>query len=662
MATPTYPGVYVEEVSSGVRPIALASTSTAAFVGQAEKGSISDARLIFNFSQFQTYYGNFLSSSYLAHAVYQFFNNGGSIAYIVRVAGENTASASMVLADRAGAPQATLTVTAASVGAWGNDIEIEISDGTVNPDNEFNLYVYQGSGATAKLMETFENLSMVASASNFAETATGTSKYIRVDVNDANPTLSGASARGASIGGAVPVALAAPQTRFRINIDGDGYQEINLVDGVGADPGQVADLSSGANIAGAIEFVVRNVIAPMHASTTPAAFSAFTAVVEAVNAVNVLVLRSGASSASSSVTIARANDAANNATGFLSLGKLDGGTETLGSAVTRPQNISYAINTLRYALGDHSPINAAGPVIAIQAGSDGDSIINEQPYIDALSLLDNKQDVSLLCVPGIASPSLFGEMVNYCDNRPLSDCFFIGDMPQDYDTVEEAQGFVGGVSPKNSYGAVYMPWLNMNDPTGASSQPIAVPPSGFVAGMYAKTDARRGVWKAPAGTAAAVAGATGLIANLTDVEQGLLNPTPYHVNVIREFPSAGRVIWGARTITSDTEWIYIPVRRMAILMRVSIYRGIQWAVFEPNDVSLWQALRLNITSFMMNLYRRGAFQGSSPSQAFFVKVDSETTTQDDIDAGIVNIQIGFAPLKPAEFVMVQISQKAGQTS
>lgn len=663
MATPTYPGVYVEEVSSGVRPISLASTSTAAFLGVAEKGSLTEPKRIFNFTQFQTYYGGFLSSSYLAHAVYQFFNNGGSIAYIVRVAGANTQTAEMVLSDRAAAPQATMTVSAASPGVWGNEIELEVTDGTVDPDNEFNLLVYRGSGADAELLETFENLGMVPTASNFVETVTATSKYIRVSVNDANATLSGAQARGASTGGAAPVTpLAAPETRFRININGDGYQEVNLTDGVGGGAGQAANLNTAANIAIAIQYVVRNEIEPQRASTDPVAFSGFTAAVEAVDAVNVLVLRSGTSGAASSVTIARANDSANNATGYLSLGRLDGGSETMGAAITRPENISFAVDASRYALGDHSPVAAAGPVISIQAGSDGDPIVNEQPYVNALSLLDPVDDVSLICIPGVASPSLFGEAVNYCENRSLSDCFFIGDMPQDYDTVEEAQGFVGGISPKNSYGAVYMPWLYMNDPTGASSQPIAVPPSGFVAGLYAKTDARRGVWKAPAGTAAAVAGSTGLLVNLTDVEQGLLNPDPYHVNVIREFAASGRVIWGARTVTSDAEWNYIPVRRMAILLRVSIYRGIQWAVFEPNDEPLWAALRLNITSFMMTLYRRGAFQGSKPSDAFFVKCDGETTTQDDINAGIVNIQIGFAPLKPAEFVVVQISQKAGQSS
>jgi phage tail sheath protein FI len=156
----------------------------------------------------------------------------------------------------------------------------------------------------------------------------------------------------------------------------------------------------------------------------------------------------------------------------------------------------------------------------------------------------------------------------------------------------------------------------------------------------------------------ALGGAVGLAVHFTDVQQGNLNPI--NVNVIRQFAGSGIVLWGARTITADPEWTYIPVRRMAIFLRVSVYRGIQWAVFEPNDDDLWASLRLNINSFMMNLFRQGAFQGATPSQAFFVKCDNETTTQDDINLGIVNILVGFAPLKPAEFVVVKISQKTGQ--
>lgn len=180
--------------------------------------------------------------------------------------------------------------------------------------------------------------------------------------------------------------------------------------------------------------------------------------------------------------------------------------------------------------------------------------------------------------------------------------------------------------------------------------------------MYAQIDAKRGVWKAPAGTEAILAGPVGLVTELTDVQQGNLNKAKKSVCVIRKFPDSGIVLWGARTLSSDPEYKYIPVRRMAIFLRVSIFNGIQWAVFEPNDAPLWSQLRLNIGSFMNVLFRQGAFQGSTPSEAYFVKVDSETTTQQDIDLGIVNILVGFAPLKPAEFVIVRISQKAGQAS
>jgi hypothetical protein len=234
-------------------------------------------------------------------------------------------------------------------------------------------------------------------------------------------------------------------------------------------------------------------------------------------------------------------------------------------------------------------------------------------------------------------------------------------MAADDDDVDEANAFMGGISPKNSYGAVYLPWVKMLDPLGLSTEPILVPPSGYVAGVYARADAQRGVWRAPAGTAFGLGGATGLAVQFTDGKQGDLNPQ--NINCLRSFASSGIVLWGARTICgADPEYNYVPVRRMAIFLRVSIYRGIQWAVFEPNDEPLWGQLRLNIRSFMTTLFRRGAFQGATASQAFFVKCDSETTTQDDINLGIVNVVIGFAPLRPAEFVVVRISQKAGQAA
>jgi phage tail sheath protein FI len=248
----------------------------------------------------------------------------------------------------------------------------------------------------------------------------------------------------------------------------------------------------------------------------------------------------------------------------------------------------------------------------------------------------------------------------YCSNRPLQDVFYVGETRQEDITTEQAATFRKGLTAPNSYGALYFPWVKALDPTGRSNDPVLLPPSGYITGLYARIDASRGVWKAPAGTEASLNGVVGLAKELSDVEHGNLNLMG--VDVIRRFPQAGVVAFGARTISSDPQWGYVPVRRTAIMLRVSIYYGIQWAVFEPNDEPLWSQLRLSIGSFMMTLYRQGAFQGASPSQAFFVKCDEETTTQADIEAGVVNVLVGFAPLRPAEFIVVKISQKAGMAS
>jgi phage tail sheath protein FI len=187
-------------------------------------------------------------------------------------------------------------------------------------------------------------------------------------------------------------------------------------------------------------------------------------------------------------------------------------------------------------------------------------------------------------------------------------------------------------------------------------------PCGVVAGICARTDAQRGVWKAPAGLDAGLLGVRELSTRLTDDEHGQLNPLG--VNALRAFPVVGLVVWGARTLEGAdrlaSEWKYLPVRRLALFIEESLYRGTQWVVFEPNDEPTWAQIRLNVGAFMHNLFRQGAFQGQSPRDAYFVKCDKDTTTQNDINLGIVNILVGFAPLKPAEFVIIKLQQMAGQ--
>jgi hypothetical protein len=657
MATLTAPGVYVEELPSGVRPIEAAGTSTAAFFGEAERGTIGEPVRIFNFTEYQRDFGEFLTGGrYLAHAVHQFFKNGGGSCYVVRVAPGAT-TASVTVQDRGTAAQDSLTFEASSPGAWGNRVMVIVSSAVAtDPANLFNLSVFQDNPEPDKppvLLEAFTDLGMDPAQPNWVQNVVNSgSVYLRVAVNAANSNQT----QGFSESDVIEVdgtsdLLGAQQRSFRINVNGDGFRTIDLTAGLAA-----ADMTDPVDIAAAIQTAIQ-AFTPLRESTPANVYSAATAAFAVVDGGPDGVIRitaGGAAGAASSVLVQDATDPLLNAAGALRLGQRHGGTEVSGAAATRPQDTPADDF---YFLGDDT---VAGAVSAVAAGSNG-ATAQPSDFVNAFPVLDTIRDVSLIAVPGMGDPALIDEGMAYCMNRPLSDCFFIGDMDVLDNSFADALAFRDTLENPNSYGAVYFPYVYTIDPTGRSAEPIAVPPSGFMAGLYSRTDARRGVWKAPAGTEAILQGAAGLVANLTDAQHGILNQRPKSVSVIRRFPGAGIVAWGARTVSTDADHGYIPIRRMAIFLRVSIYNGIQWAVFEPNDEPLWASLRLNISSFMNTLFRKGAFQGATSSQAYFVKCDAETTTQADIDLGIVNVLVGFAPLKPAEFVIVKIRQIAGQT-
>ena len=272
--------------------------------------------------------------------------------------------------------------------------------------------------------------------------------------------------------------------------------------------------------------------------------------------------------------------------------------------------------------------------------------------------LDRINLFNLLCVPGETSAGVISNLQKFCRDRRA---FLIADSA-DGATLDALENGPGGITGDDAINAAfYFPWITAADPL-QQNRPRAFPPSGFVAGIYARTDATRGVWKAPAGSEASVTGALGVGTMLTNGENGVLNPLA--INCIRNFPVYGTVVWGARTLQGNdergSEWKYVPVRRLALYIEESLFRGTQWVVFEPNDEPLWSQIRLNVGAFMQNLFRQGAFQGQTPNDAYFVKCDKETTTQNDINLGIVNIVVGFAPLKPAEFVVIQLQQMAGQ--
>jgi uncharacterized protein len=228
------------------------------------------------------------------------------------------------------------------------------------------------------------------------------------------------------------------------------------------------------------------------------------------------------------------------------------------------------------------------------------------------------------------------------------------------DKAREDIGNFKDLLARTNYAAVFFPRLMMPNPL-RENQIEEFASCGAIAGIFARTDAQRGVWKAPAGTEATLTGVPQLSVPLTDLENGELNKLG--INCLRSFPAEGRIVWGSRTLRGADqladEYKYIPVRRLALFLEESLYRGTQWVVFEPNDEPLWAQIRLNIGAFMNNLFRQGAFQGRTPQEAYFVKCSSETTTQNDINLGIVNVIVGFAPLKPAEFVVIKFQQIAG---
>lgn len=305
-------------------------------------------------------------------------------------------------------------------------------------------------------------------------------------------------------------------------------------------------------------------------------------------------------------------------------------------------------------------------------GDDGQSIGDAQVSAPSLEtakqglwLLEKADLFNILCIPPFTRETDIGSQTwaaaaKYCQTRRA---MFILDPPSGWDEASDVTAATGvdSLNLRDKNVALFFPRVKMPDPL-KENRLETFAPCGVIAGIFARTDTARGVWKAPAGIEATLTGVVELAVKLTDGENGQLNPLG--VNCLRSFPVIGKVVWGSRTMRGADqladEWKYIPVRRTALFIEESLYRGTQWVVFEPNDEPLWAQIRLNIGAFMQNLFRQGAFQGQTPRDAYFVKCDKETTTQNDINLGIVNIVVGFAPLKPAEFVIIKIQQMAGQ--
>ncbi len=342
-------------------------------------------------------------------------------------------------------------------------------------------------------------------------------------------------------------------------------------------------------------------------------------------------------------------------------------------------------NVAHYALGTNNGSSTNGwdgQQYSSSQGSDGSGLpgtaqlIGDPGSFSGIYALQKVDIFNLLCIPdatralsvnsttldtSVDPNAIYSAAIALCDSMRA---FLLLDCPPYVTTIAGAMDWkTSGLTVNDPNGAAFFPRLRLPDPLNNYNLRTFAP-CGVVAGVYSQTDSTRGVWKAPAGIEATLGGVQSLVYKMSDAENGVLNPLG--LNCFRTFPVYGSVLWGARTLVgADAEtnqWKYVPIRRVALFLESSLYQGTQWVVFEPNDEPLWSAIRLNVGSFMQNLFIQGYFQGSTPSQAYFVKCDSETTTQTDIDNGIVNIVVGFAPLYPAEFVVIQIEQLAGQTA
>lgn len=575
MAEYLSPGVYVEEFESGGKPMEGVGTSTAGFIGLAERGPAEGVpQLVTNFADFKRKYGGYLSENefgeyrFLAYAVEHFFINGGSRAFIERVAPADAKNSEGKVPDAA----PILTVQAKNPGLWGNNI---------------NIVITPSSKAKTQILEILETAGgkryQVKNAAGFVagdivmyadDTTVSYNRVVKCQDN----IIEFASDYDESV---IDKELLPTKTistcEFGFEVRVDDQVEI-------------------------YENISFNMEAPNYIEKKTAKSDIVKVVCEVP--------------AAEPITPP-----------FLALAEGNEEKAVLSVSLGGGSNGSVASLSAADFIGAD---NGAGRRTGIQ------------------SFLDN-DNVSIMAVPGITDPNVQLMLVAHCENTASR--FAVLDIPRDSKKIDDV--IAHREIFDSEYAALYHPWLTVFDPLDKKN--IAIPPSGSVIGIYARSDNTRGVHKAPANEV--VRACVGLDCPFNKGEQDILNPKG--VNLIRSFPGMGIRVWGARTATSNPSWKYINVRRLFIFIEESIKANTNWAVFEPNDEVLWVRVKRTIEVFLTGMWRDGSLAGTSPDEAFFVNIGHETMSQDDIDNGRLICVIGVAPVKPAEFVIFRISQKTG---
>ncbi len=689
-STYTYPGVYIQELPSPVHPITGVATSVAAFVGYTATGIDNRAEMIFSFSDYQRLFGGLASNSELSYAVQQFFLNGGSQAWVVRTPGNYIHPSEQVYAN---VGFGNMTFSALSSGAWANsqlliDIDVQglnLAPAPAGDPLAFNLTV---TNLATNTTEYFPALTLNSNLQNFIANVLNDPDNGSQLVNVGDLPSSFAAL---TVSGVVGTALASTAV-ITGGVTTNYLESVNEILGGGntvttadADCSLVLNLPPSFPALPTIKVISKGAPIPQSvqglASQLQTAISTVLAVQikgASVSCVAAPIWSGGVMTGAGirvNVLLPNMPDA------VVKFSSPPASSPPVNDAANALGLLGLSANVAHYALGTSNPSHAetsSTPAVPMDGLPGADQLIGDplaQSGIYALS----KVAFNLLCIPDAVRASAGNPTVLDTNNTSLDPvavysaaialcdqcrAMLLIDPPPTVTTIAAAVDWksstIGVVNPN---GAAFWPRLRLADPLN-NSQLRTFAPSGLVAGVYANTDTTRGVWKAPAGIGAVLNGVQNMTYQMSDAENGVLNPLG--LNCFRTFPVYGPVLWGARTLVgADAEasqWKYVPIRRVALFLESSLYQGTQWVVFEPNDEPLWSAIRLNIGSFMQNLFIEGYFQGQTPDQAYFVKCDSETTTQTDIDNGVVNIVVGFAPLDPAEFVVIQIQQMTGQTS
>lgn len=602
MAEYLSPAVYIEEKKAGENVVSLPSSSTAAFIGKAEKGIANEPVLVGSWKEFTSKFGSFLNDSYLAYSVYGFFAEGGSRAYIVRVVPSDATKASVGLATPSLA-NPLFTIEAISEGKWGNDLDIIIEanddyyDETNHTWTHYDISIVDSEGT---LLEFYEALSLAdpTDASYIVNVINNNSSIIRIS----------------SVG-------------FSQNLpifEGDLGENVNWATGDGTTTTFTGDTGFGYVIPNSIVLTVDNLVV--------------------YDDGNGNLIGDGTGTVEYSNT---------NSPGAISV--------TFNQAPANGSAIKLQLYYRRHLIaGEESFVPVKSVSFKTSGGSDGSALTRNDVSAPTLAddnkgiyALDKIDEMMTLVVPDFCTDNtVMVDLISYAESR--KDIFVPLQVPAGY-TPSEAVDFVKNTLNANtSYAAIYYPFVTITDPI--SGLPKNIPAVGHIAGIYARVDNTKNVGKAPAGiTDGALRSIVGVERQLTKTERDLVFQAK--INIIMDTPYTGKAVMGARTLSKESEWRYIQARRLFMYVEKALYQSSHWVLFENNNPVLWARITHQITSFLTTLHNNGYFAGTTPSESFYVICDDSVNTPDTIAQGWVIAEVGIAPNKPAEFYIIRLRQK-----